>query len=170
MLTIIIQGLARSLDLYNPVHLFPERRMRDHVSEYLGSDIETLMARGWEFMFNADLVAATHVLSRFSLFDRLADALWFEKSRDLRVAHRRTLPAAASKKLGRVGCHPTTLLNQLITPQDSPSLFQLAWNDRESAGVAQSCANKTGKTSIGNIPRRNSDGNDIGAKRNDLKI
>lgn len=105
MLT-VIQGLAQSLDAYNPVVAFPTRRMRDNVSNYLGSDIERLLSQDWKIIYNPDLVAATHVLSRFSLLDRLADAFLSDTLPEIIPAPRRVLPAAASQKLRRVGCCP----------------------------------------------------------------
>jgi hypothetical protein len=80
--------------------------MRDNVSNYLGSDIKRLLSEDWKFMYNPDLVAATHVLTRFSLLDRLADAFLSDSLPEFIPAPRRFLPAAASQKLRRVSCCP----------------------------------------------------------------
>jgi hypothetical protein len=106
MLT-IVQRLARALDTYNPTSAFPDPTMRSNVTRYLESDAERLLSADWPGLNSGHIVEAVHVLMRFSLLDRLADAYSLEKLPDFRAVPRQTLHTPVSQKLREVCCHPS---------------------------------------------------------------
>jgi hypothetical protein len=106
MLT-IVQRLAQTLDAYNPTSAFPDPTMRSNVARYLESDTEKLLSADWPGINSGHIVEAVHVLMRFSLLDRLADAYSLEKLPDFRAIPRQTLPTTVPQKLCEVGCHPS---------------------------------------------------------------
>jgi hypothetical protein len=153
------------VDSYNPVDAFPSCCMRENVNNYLGSDIQRLLNMNWKVIYNPDLVAASHVLSHFSLFDRLANVFSSERLPNFTSVPQRSLPTAVSQKLSRVGCCLYLFANLLTFTQDSRTYHQLEPTDRASAGISPMCTNQTGGISDDDIQKRHSAGFDSSSKR-----
>jgi hypothetical protein len=86
--------------------MFPEIRMYRNAERYLGSDADNLInVKNWDGVFPGDIASACHLLLRFSLLDRLADAFGIPGQPSFRPAPRRLLPDNGSGTFMRVSLY-----------------------------------------------------------------
>jgi hypothetical protein len=97
--------MAGNLDNFNMPDLFPGIRQLQNAREYLSANIDSLLdARKWDSMYNSDIVSVTHLILRFALLDRLADAFGFPREPTLTSTTRRVLPHEVTKEFVKVCC------------------------------------------------------------------
>lgn len=76
--------------------------MWENATKYLSADAEELMdVELWNNMYNQDIVASSHLLMRFSMLDRLADAFGTPQQSTFIALTRHQLPSI-SRALERV--------------------------------------------------------------------
>jgi hypothetical protein len=87
--------------------------MWDNTTKYLSADAESLMdVEKWSGMYHQDVAAASHLLMRFSMLDRLADAFGTPRQPSFVSSKRSLLPSLsrAFEKAGNFMPSPSTPL------------------------------------------------------------